>query len=401
MIAYPLPHDLADDYTCNYGEIAASIQYLLGATLNDSWSGEILACLQQFDPVFFTQYPDEYTDYGFAELNEYIDFAIRICREYFPAVYADVLDAQRVGASNSDLETIISSGIGAYINVDVYLDFIPAGVPFQLMGVDLYDYEAIPDDLLTIYRWFGINDADDWSSVEAAHLVWSLQEQTAPVYQQLAFLVQWLFKISGNTAVDMDMEEWQNSEINYPEWDEFELIADMQAEADEIISAAWKGVAALQNNWVLATWFRYNIRSILDHDTNPYHVYWPKYVGNRQRPEPGGRAHHLQARHVAQKVHRQGRSRVSRRPGSTRQNHRPTTIPQDRIAHARRVTHCRAGRSAHRRRVSSPTTDRHLGAWRRRSVPYTNAWFGDGAPYASNQCELSYLRGKTASDGIG
>lgn len=224
--------------------------------------------------------------------DELLHHALLVCRECFPAVYADAIQRLHYGATYRDLEGCICAGMSHTLEIPPdTLDAIAYGVPFQPMGL-AYD-EEFPDrypDLLPIFGWL---EADPTAGLETAYpiierLIHSLTDLPHGTAVDLVALLQWITGSSGNTAIDFGDDDYWDSGIQPLDWslEHIALMNEIHSEAQAHIERAKHAVKTLNEN---ATWRQAFIRNYtllkgvarVDPDQR---LRWP--TGARRRTEP-------------------------------------------------------------------------------------------------------------------
>jgi hypothetical protein len=226
-----------------------------------------------------------------------LHIALAVCRRCFPHVYAEAMQLIWHGTDDLTLSRLVRDGINAGLVAKLgSLDDISYGPPIEGMGVCLDDgefYEAFPD-LAAIAADFGLNPDNAFSEVLAAHdvarrLVESLEATTSITLRHVAQLLTWLFSMSGNTLVDMSMDDIWESGMEMPDWspEDIALVNEMTLEAIQILDEAALGQQALAADSELRTALQQNIqritarleRSIERRNTNdhkPICLQWPE-----------------------------------------------------------------------------------------------------------------------------
>lgn len=201
-----------------------------------------------------------------------VTMALHVTRKVFPDIYVQAVEAIRRGASYAELDQLICAGITECgIPVD-NLEWIGYGVPLPAYGVELDDPEfyTTHPDTLPVLACFGISPepnpfrfgVPDCVYTAARIIADDLQEHTDERYQQIGWLLQWLFSCSGNSSIDFDYEtlcecpplSWGEDEVAF-------AIAIIQ-EAEDILSDAMAGLVFLNEHPTLLTTLQHNIQRI-------------------------------------------------------------------------------------------------------------------------------------------
>ncbi|MAS35638.1 MAG: hypothetical protein CL610_16630 [Anaerolineaceae bacterium] len=176
-------------------------------------------------------------------------YAFFVLRKAFPNLYVQATEMLRTGRGYAEIDRLICAEMYQKgIPLDE-LTWLAYGIPMPAYGARLNDpdfYEG-HDDLASIVHLFGIETEESTdvplNAYRAGRLVaTSLMGQGDVHYQQVSYLLQWLFNCSGNSCVDMNDEDM--AEMQPLSWDPVE-IAFAQAiiqEADEIMEQALAGL---------------------------------------------------------------------------------------------------------------------------------------------------------------
>lgn len=226
-------------------------QFLAAGLQDDS-----LLCLAQavswFDPFWSDTEADDTDDDGSLSL------ALHVCRDFFPGVYAQVVDALHHGAAYDDLDRLICAEISRQgIPLD-NLDEMGYGIPMPAFGTVLSDpdfYTHHPD-VLPALEMFGIVPDEDAYQVDVPEHAYaagqrlsdSLVEHPDEPYRQVGYLLGWLFSCTGNSSVDYDWETLGEFQPLGWEPDDMEFAAAIIQEAGEIMAAAQAGLELIRSN---------------------------------------------------------------------------------------------------------------------------------------------------------
>ncbi|HML20979.1 MAG TPA: hypothetical protein PKD09_04980 [Aggregatilinea sp.] len=228
-----------------------------------------LLCLAQavawLDPFWAGLSDDDFNDDGS------LATALDATRNHFPGIYAMTVDALHHGAAYDDLDHLICTELS---KLGFPLDFVESmgcGIPLPAYGTLLCDPEFYTHhpDVVPVVQWFGIQpdgddpiDIPDHACTAAQRLMDSLVEHPGPRYQQVGWLIGWLFSCTGNSSVDLDPESmWEFEPLSWePENVEFALA--IIQEADEIMSDAQAGLVLVQCNPLIQQALQDNIQRL-------------------------------------------------------------------------------------------------------------------------------------------
>ena len=217
---------------------------------------EPLLCLANavawLDPLW--EFSDDVYEY---EDGDHVGLALYITRSVFPDIYAGCVEQMRCGASYNELDNYICTEITKRgIPLD-HLEYIGWGIPLTACGVELVSpewHDAHPH-LLPLLNLFGIQPETGCYSVEVPECAYeagrliadSLTQHGDKRWQQVGWLIAWLFSCSGNTLVDFDDEAL--ADVPPLEWDEDGLAFALEliAETDELMSDVFAGMELLQS----------------------------------------------------------------------------------------------------------------------------------------------------------
>jgi len=184
--------------------------------------------------------------------------ALHILRRAFPEIYFDALQAIRQGASYQRLDHLICDAIQAQgIPLD-NLEWLPWGIPLPAYGVDLHnpDFYTTHPDVIPVLECFGISpepnpytiDISDVTYKVADIIVDDLLKQEDKHWQQIGWLLKWVFSCSGSSCVDLDYESM--SELQPLSWDteDIAFARELIAEADTIMADVHAGLTWISQN---------------------------------------------------------------------------------------------------------------------------------------------------------
>lgn len=228
-----------------------------------------LLCLAQMvawlDPFWDGLSDDDFNDDGS------LATALDVTRNHFPGIYAMAVDALHHGAAYDDLDGLICTEIS---KLGFPLDFVESmgcGIPLPAYGTLLCDPEFFTHhpDVVPVVQWFGIQpdgddpiDIPDHACTAAQRLMNSLVEHPDPRYQQVGWLIGWLFSCTGDSVVDLDQTAmWDYDPLSWePENIEFALA--IIQEADEIMADAQAGLALIQSTPLIQRALQDNIQRL-------------------------------------------------------------------------------------------------------------------------------------------
>lgn len=198
--------------------------------------------------------------------------ALRVTRTAFPEVYVQAVNAVRRGASYAELDRLICHEITQRGIPLESLELIGFGVPMPAYGVVLDDPEfyAAQPDVLPVLACFGISpepnryqvDVPDAAYTAGRWIAEALQDHPDERYRQVAWLMQWLFSCSGNSSVDLSLDDLYSLQPLSWEADEVAFARDIIGEADEIMSASLAGLDLINGQPDLLAALEGNIQRI-------------------------------------------------------------------------------------------------------------------------------------------
>lgn len=221
------------------------------------------------DPLW--QDANENWDNPYTE-EDTLGIALCVARKTFPDIYIQAVEAIRKGASYTDLDRLICEGITAYgIPLD-NLEWIGYGIPMPAYGATLDDPEfyTIHPEVIPILACFGISPEPtpyhitipDCVYTAGDYIATDLEKHPDKDYQQISWMMKWLFSCSGNSAIDFDYEIMCEFQPLTWEKDEFEFAVAIIEEANGIMSDVLEGLEFLSNNPDLLTALQHNIQRI-------------------------------------------------------------------------------------------------------------------------------------------
>jgi hypothetical protein len=198
--------------------------------------------------------------------------ALGITRRTFPEVYMQAVNAIRQGASYAEIDRLICEAVTARgIPLDG-IEFMAYGIPLPAYGAALSDpdfYERHPDTL-PVLACFGITpdpeayaiDVPDLAYTAAQRIAADLEQQTDAGWQQIGWLLRWLFSCSGNSSVDYDDETMSGFQPLAWEPDDIAFAVEIIAEAETIMRDALAGLALLNGQPELTKALQQNVERI-------------------------------------------------------------------------------------------------------------------------------------------
>ncbi len=222
--------------------------------LNQAMQGDSLLCLAQavcwLDPLWSGYDEDFYQD-----PDGILSAALVVTRQSFPDVYVDAVDKLRQGASYEALDKLICKGISATgIPLD-HLEYLLYGIPLPAYGVELNDadfYSTHPE-VIPILACFGVSPESDPYHITIPDCVYTaaqmiateLADRSEEQYQQVSWMLRWLFSATNNSICDWDAEIMAEVEPLTWEPDDLAFARVMIEEADEIMGEILAGL-----NWL-------------------------------------------------------------------------------------------------------------------------------------------------------
>ncbi len=272
-----------------------AVQIFLSCTLLTDPRLALASVTAWLDPVYLMGDVEDTVDLDEADD---VRVALQICRACFPQAYAEANQLLWQGADEFTLRRYVLDGINAGLVAPLDdLEQVRYGPPIEGMGLCLDDPEfrdAFPD-LADVLADFGLDPEDGLADFQVAqqiarHLADSLEETAKPALMNIAHLLNWLFSMSGNTLVDMSMEDIWDSGMDMPDWtpDDVAFVNEMTREARQILDAATAGEKVLHADPTLRAAFRQNIDRVKQalhrqgtrrsHDRLSLDLQWPDGV---------------------------------------------------------------------------------------------------------------------------
>lgn len=264
----------------NLSDLQEAIALLSTATLSDPLLA-LCSSLAWLDPLVIQE--DLFADdeaYVYADTrDDWINIALawEMTRLCFPTVYAETTLALRSEVRSEQLADQVCQGINRHIlGGELHdLEQIHFGLPFFGVGIDLTSREFFAEPantpLVQVYAMLGVQAGNHaipdsyHHAAQVAHVLAYSLRQTGDVNDtNLAWLLDWMFAQTGNTAADYTDDDLYEMGLEPLPWqpDEVEFNALMHAEAVEIIEFARQGMTHLLNAPSLQTTLRANFEKI-------------------------------------------------------------------------------------------------------------------------------------------
>ena len=201
-----------------------------------------------------------------------LGIALSVIRSAFPDIYVQTVEAIRRGASYADLDHLICRCITEQgIPLD-HLEWIGYGVPMPAYGVDFHDgdfYTTHPE-VIPILVCFGISPEPnpynmtipDCAYTAGRYIASDLEHHVDKRYQQLSWLMKWLWSSSGNSSVDFSLDEIYEFQPLSWEADELAFAKAIIEEAEQIMSDVLAGMALLTHHPEILTALQHNVQRI-------------------------------------------------------------------------------------------------------------------------------------------
>jgi hypothetical protein len=257
------------------------IALLSAATLADPLL-TLCSSLAWLDPLVIQAdtFMDEF-EYPYADTSDpWMSIALGwdISRRCFPAVYANTTLALRSGTPEPQISDLLCEGINQHlVGGEIHdLEQLHFGLPFFGMGADVTSPEFFAEPahapLVQVYKLFGVTVGDysipdnfDQAARVAQVLALSLREIGIVPHTNVAWLLEWLFAQTGNTAADYTDDDFFEMGLEPLPWEphEVEFNTLMHSEAAEIVQFAYQGLDKLLSDPDLQTALRTNIETVV------------------------------------------------------------------------------------------------------------------------------------------
>ncbi len=244
------------------------------------------------DPVHLADEEEPAAD---VDEDDDVRLALQVCRTCFPPIYTEAVQLLWQGTDAFTLHRFLRDGLNAGLPAHLDdLEQVRYGPPIEGMGlcVDDPEFPEMYPDLVDLLADFGLDPETGLQAFPAAqqvarYLIDSLEATGRETLTNIARLLAWLFSMSGNTLVDMSMEDIWDSGMNMPDWtpEDVAFVNEMTLEARQILNAATAGEKALHGDPVLRAAFRTNINRVKHalrqqgrrrtHDRHTLDLEWP------------------------------------------------------------------------------------------------------------------------------
>lgn len=197
--------------------------------------------------------------------GEVFSTALLTLRQVFPALYAQAIEMLRDQQSVATVGNMICNELN-HIGLPVDdLEYLAFGIPLPAYGVDLTEarfYEDHPE-LMPLLSLFGISP--DHVIPEQAYPIGqalgdALRNHPDSRYQQVGWLLLWLFGWTGNSILDLTYEFMAEYEMLAWTPGDVEFALEMIRQADELMAQVTAGQALLLNQPTLMNTLAQNIR---------------------------------------------------------------------------------------------------------------------------------------------
>lgn len=239
--------------------------------LNQAMQSDSLLCLVQavvwLDPLWRAYEEDFYHD-----PDGILSAALVVTRQSFPDLYVDAIDKLRQSASYEAIDKLICKGISATgIPLD-HLEYLLYGIPLPAYGVELNDadfYSTHPE-VIPILACFGVSPESDPYHMTIPDCVYTaaqmiatdLADRSEEQYQQVSWMLRWLFSATNNSICDWDAEIMAEVEPLTWEPNDLEFARVMIEEADEIMGEVLAGLRWLTSEPAVMQAMQDNIHRI-------------------------------------------------------------------------------------------------------------------------------------------
>lgn len=198
--------------------------------------------------------------------------ALHILRRAFPNIYFEALLAIRRGATYPMLDQLLCDAVQKQGIPLENLEWIGYGIPLPAYGIVLDDpdfYTSHPDTI-PVLECFGISPEPNPYHIivpEVAHktaeiIADDLMKQGEERWQQLAWLVRFLFSQTGNSSVDFDLEMMESMQPLSWDADDIAFAREIIEEADGIMQDVHAGLEWISQNPAALEALTRNIRKI-------------------------------------------------------------------------------------------------------------------------------------------
>jgi hypothetical protein len=248
-------------------DLLQTYNFLVGQMTSDPLLN-LVSAVAWLDPIWFEDDdPDDFDDE-----HDIVGMALRVMRRAFPDIYIDAVERIRAGATYHEIDSLICAAVNEKgIPLD-NLEFVGYGIPMDAFGVELEcaDFYAEHPDLVPVLALFGVHSEPNYYHVgvsEAAcragrAIAISLEKHSDLCYQDLGYLMQWLWSLSGNTLIDFSHE--MLCEMPPLSWnaDDLDLAIVIIEEANEMMESVERGIKFLQSQPTVMVALERNIKRL-------------------------------------------------------------------------------------------------------------------------------------------
>jgi len=180
-----------------------------------------------------------------AENEGDLELGLLIARRVFPELYVDLLLQQRASVSQAELHRLLCVG---FTERGIPLDDVSClsyGIPLTAYGLNLSDPDVYTHhpSLEPILSLFGLAINANSYDVDIPQMAYrvgrlladSLVQQADAPWQQVGWLLAWVFSCSGNTLIDADEEELGSIQPLSWEAEDVTFGQEMIAEAERVL----------------------------------------------------------------------------------------------------------------------------------------------------------------------
>jgi len=220
------------------------------------------------DPLSVIEDLDELGETDLADFyysGDEMGAALRVSRDCFPGIYAEVISQIRDGVGYQQASEFISSEITDQtgIPIDEYEE--PAayvyGIPMPFYGAEWMEEDFIEDnpELTELAVLLGATREQSYSheviefsskAYQVAHIVSSSlwEHYDSPVHRSLMWTIGYCTSSSGNSSVDFSYQE--GIEFQFLPWmpDEVDFASSIIREAEQIMTESHEGLLFIQDN---------------------------------------------------------------------------------------------------------------------------------------------------------
>ena len=198
--------------------------------------------------------------------------ALHILRRAFPEIYFDALQGIRRGATYQLIDQLICGAVRAQGIPLENLEWISGGIPLPAYGVTLDEpefYTAHPE-VRPVLGCFGISPEPNPYNIVIPEIAYTvagfvaddLLKQESDRWQQVGWLLKWLFSSSGNSSVDFDDETMCDLQPLSWETDDIAFARELIEEAAGIMQDVYTGLKWINGSPAALEVLSHNIRQI-------------------------------------------------------------------------------------------------------------------------------------------